>query len=119
MSFVLDMNRFVDRIDAEIELAIKKVALDLTTDIIMDTPVDLGRARSNWFVSFEAPPTQTTDSTDASRAISNAAVVVNRGQIANYIYIQNNLDYIAGLEYGKSQQSPQGMVRKNVARYGG
>lgn len=27
------------------------------------------------------------------------------------IYIQNNLPYIVGLEYGRSTQSPQGMVR--------
>ena len=116
-NFTLDMSKFANKSIGEIEQVVRKTAIDLTTSIIKSTPVDTGRARANWFVSFESAIEDTTDDTNSAKALSNATNTLLKGKIGKYIYIQNNLDYIAGLEYGASKQAAQGMVRINVERF--
>ena len=53
-NFTLDMSKFANKSLGEIEQVVRKTAIDLTTSIIKSTPVDTGRARANWFVSFES-----------------------------------------------------------------
>ena len=116
-NFTLDMSRFANKSEKEIQLYIKKTILDLTTSIIKDTPRDTSRAASNWFVSFENSTDKTTKDTNPTKAIADATTTIATNKIGKYIYIQNNLPYIVGLEYGKSKQAAQGMVRINVERF--
>lgn len=116
-NFTLDMSRFANKSLGEIEQVVRKTAIDLTTSIIKSTPVDTGRARANWFVSFENSTDKTTKDTNPTKAIADATTTIATNKIGKYIYIQNNLDYIAGLEYGKSKQANKGMVRINVERF--
>ena len=116
-NFTLDMSKFANKSLGEIEQVVRKTAIDLTTSIIKSTPVDTGRARANWFVSFEGAIEDTTDDTNSAKALSNATNKLLNGKIGKYIYIQNNLDYAVKLEYGASKQAPQGMVRVNVERF--
>ena len=116
-NFTLDMSKYGEKTIKQIDQFVRKTAIDLTTSIIKSTPVDTGRARANWFVSFEDSIDNTTDDTNSAKALSNATNTLLKGKIGKYIYIQNNLDYIVGLEYGKSKQAAQGMVRINVERF--
>lgn len=59
---------------------------DLDNQVISGTPIDQGRARAGW--SAAAPP-----------------------KIGKIYKMTNNVEYIIPLEYGHSQQAPQGMVR--------
>ena len=116
-NFTLDMSRFANKSIGEIEQVVRKTAIDLTTSIIKSTPVDTGRARANWFVSFEDAIDNTTEDTNSAKALSNATNTLLKGKIGKYIYIQNNLDYIVKLEYGASKQAPAGIVRVNIERF--
>ena len=116
-NFTLDMSKFANKSIGEIEQVVRKTAIDLTTSIIKSTPVDTGRARANWFVSFEDAIENTTEDTSSAKAISNATNKLLNGKIGKYIYIQNNLDYAIKLEYGASKQAPAGIVRVNVERF--
>ena len=116
-NFTFDMSKFANKSLGEIEQVVRKTAIDLTTSIIKSTPVDTGRARANWFVSFEDAIDNTTEDTNSAKALSNATNTLLKGKIGKYIYIQNNLDYAVKLEYGASKQAPQGMVRINVERF--
>ena len=116
-SFTLDMSRFANKSIGEIEQVVRKTAIDLTTSIIKSTPVDTGRARANWFVSFEDAIEDTTDDTNSAKSLSNATNTLLKGKIGKYIYIQNNLPYIVKLEYGASKQAPAGILRVNVERF--
>jgi hypothetical protein len=42
-NFELDIQRFVDKANGNINLVVRKVALDLFTRVIMKSPVDTGR----------------------------------------------------------------------------
>ena len=116
-NFTLDMSKFANKSLGEIEQVVRKTAIDLTTSIIKDTPRDTSRAASNWFVSFENSTDKTTKDTNPTKAIADATTTIATNKIGKYIYIQNNLDYIVGLEYGKSKQANKGMVRINVERF--
>lgn len=95
-----------------------KAVLELFTKIVMDTPVDTGRARGNWQVSIGqgiSEPT-TAEDKDGGSTISKATGTMTGDKSTAAIFIQNNLPYIKKLEYGHwSRKAPNGMLRKNIA----
>lgn len=116
-NFSLDMSKFKDKSQKAIDGAIRKTVLDLTTSIILDTPIDKGTARGAWSVSFETPDNTKIENTNWTANLSDQTNKLASNKIGKYIYIQNNLPYIVKLEYGYSKQSPNGMVRRNIARF--
>ena len=116
-NFTFDMSKYGEKTIKQIDQFVRKTAIDLTTSIIKSTPVDTGRARANWFVSFESAIDNTTEDTNPTKAIADATTTIATNKIGKYIYIQNNLPYIVKLEYGASKQAAQGMVRINVERF--
>lgn len=117
--FSLAFKQLNDLTIKEIEDIIRKSVFDLTNSIIMDTPVDTGRARGNWFVSFDNPINSELDNLDknGTSTISKAQSKIINNPIPQVYWIQNNLPYILRLEYGWSKQSPAGMVRRNILRF--
>lgn len=113
MSFALALKNFGIKTQAKADLRTRKLLLDITTGVILNTPVDTGRARGNWFASVGSPARGTTDRVDptGAQAIAAAQSAIVRGP-GNVWYLTNNLPYIARLEYdGYSSKAPQGMVR--------
>ena len=103
----------------KMETLIKKSVFDLTSAIIANTPVDTGRARANWQVSFNTPKEDKLDTLDKSgnATISKANDKILNNKVPTTYYITNNLPYIMRLEYGWSKQSPAGMVRINLLKF--
>lgn len=119
-TFELDIARFVAKAKGNIDLVVRKVALDLFKRVIMKSPVDTGRFRGNWQVAIESIPAGTLALDDKGGTATIARVTaetlgLKAGQI---IYLVNNLPYAIGLEYGHSKQAPSGMVRLSVLEYG-
>lgn len=119
MSFALDVSKFVEKAKKNPEKVIRQVSIKLFSAIIKASPVDTGRFRMNWMASGRTPADGTTDATDKS---GNAAT----GKVTSFVLnaadwytftLTNNLPYAQRLEYGWSQQAPQGMVRTNVSRF--
>lgn len=117
--FSLSMDKLLDGYTGNVEKIVKKTVFDLTSSIIKDTPVDSGRARANWQVSFNNSVGDISNNLDksGSEAISKASTQINSNKIPYVYWIQNNLPYIQRLEYGWSKQSPTGMVRINILRF--
>jgi len=120
-NFNIDLRKFGVQTQAQVGLAVRKIALDITADVVMMTPVDTGRARANWLPSLQVPNTAITDQTDKSggKAMSEMAAVASSFQIGDTIWLSNNLPYILKLENGHSKQAPQGMVEVTMSRYAG
>lgn len=97
------------------EEAMRKIALRVMQTLVLATPVDTGRARSNWIVSLGSPARATKEPMDKSGA---AAISENATEIATHkdpsvaIYISNNLPYIGRLNEGWSKQAPAGYVEQ-------
>lgn len=120
MSFSQQILAFGPRAAARIDSVRQGVTIKLFGAVIRDTPVDSGRARANWQLTEGAPATGTVETT----APGKQGLTVNEAQqIAKTtgdtsLYLSNNLPYIQGLEEGTSKKAPEGMVRRNVVRFG-
>lgn len=97
----------------------KKSIIDLTSDIISDTPVDTGRLKNNWFPSVGAASEQTAEATaneagDRAESFANSELTLDKT-----FYFTNNLPYAFRIEFEgwSKNKAPQGMVRRNVVRW--
>lgn len=137
--FTLNIQRFVDKANGNLDLVVRKVSLDLFKRVIQKSPVDTGRFKGNWQVAIGSIPAGTLElSTDISHtdkgnerkrgsgarssaagtaSINRATAAVLNLRAGEIIYLVNNLDYARALEYGHSKQAPAGMVRISVAEY--
>ena len=97
----------------------KKSVIDLTSDIISDTPVDTGRLKNNWFPSVGAASEQTTEATANEAEDRSNNLVNNQLALDKTFYFTNNLPYAFCIEFdGWSKvKAPQGMVRRNAIRW--
>lgn len=97
----------------------KKSVIDLTSDIISDTPVDTGRLKNNWFPSVGADSEQTTEATANEAGDRSNNLVNNQLALDKTFYFTNNLPYAFCIEFeGWSKvKAPQGMVRRNAIRW--
>lgn len=77
------------------------------------TPVNTGRARGNWQIGIGKDPTEELERYGDSS--SEELPKLDTCHKDETIYIANNLPYIQALEYGHSQQAPQGMVGVTMA----
>lgn len=119
MSFSLDLSKFIQKTEKKTEQVIKKVFIDLSTDIIKDTPVATGRAKNNWFPDVNKFSSEKTIINDKTGRISTVRITssANSYKLGDTLTFSNNLPYTVDLEYGKSKQAPSGMVRKNIMRW--
>lgn len=119
MSFALDVSKFVEKAKKNPEKVMRQVSIKLFSAIIKASPVDTGRFRMNWMASGSTPASGVTDATDKSGniTIGNATSFVLKAPDWREFTLTNNLPYAQRLEYGWSQQAPQGFVRVNVSRF--
>lgn len=119
MSFALDVSKFVEKAKKNPEKVMRQVSIKLFSAIIKASPVDTGRFRMNWMASGGTPAPGITDATDKSgdKATGNATGFVLKATNWREFTLTNNLPYAQRLEYGWSQQAPQGFVRVNVSRF--
>ena len=104
----------------------RKVALAVDQTVILATPVDTGRARSNWQVGLGGPQRDVLDpyspgsklglgeTANAQAAIQQGAAAVGNRQPGQDIWISNNVDYIGLLNNGSSKQAPAAFVQQAV-----
>ncbi len=110
---------FQNSTNAKLDLAVRKIALELFSRVILRSPVDTGRFRGNWQVQVGNIPNGTLDLNDKSgTAAISAATAKTAGVVAgDVIYLANNLPYSIRLEEGHSQQAPTGMVALSVQEF--
>lgn len=106
----------------------RRVALILDRELVMETPVDTGRARSNWVVSLQAPSTTErapyspgaglgkSERANAAAALDQGMAVIGAAKPGQSIFISNNVRYIGLLNDGHSAQAPSGWVNGAIHR---
>jgi hypothetical protein len=118
--FMLDIQKFMQKADANQREVLQKIAFDMFTRIVMMSPVDTGRFRANWYPQIGSiSVTSNWGAMDPTGTVSLARVKSASEQFGpgKAIYMSNNLPYANRLEYGWSRQAPAGMVRLNVANF--
>lgn len=101
---------------ANADRLVRRCALATDAAVVIATPVDTGRARSNWQVELGQAASGTLDTTDKSGqgAISQGKQVIDTYKSGSSINITNNLPYIERLNNGWSAQAPAGFVERAV-----
>ena len=94
----------------------KEVALVVDQAVVSATPVDTGRAKTNWITELNQPSSRTTDIADPTggSAISQARATIARAGAGSVIHITNNLPYIQRLNDGYSAQASAGFVEQAI-----
>lgn len=120
--------RMGQRVERNADRLARRCALAVDGAVVIATPVDTGRARSNWIVNLDSANTTTREpyspGQDGATGGANARSAIEQGsaEIARYrgghvnaaIHITNNLAYIGRLNNGHSAQAPAGFVEKAV-----
>ena len=97
---------------------VRKVCLDLTRDLVLATPRDIGMAKSNWFLgTTRVSSIESNVSLNGAPSLRRASDFASTLHAGGVFYIVNNLPYIMALEYGSSTQAPAGMARVTVDRF--
>ena len=120
MSFTNDLQVFNKRTLKKAEVVKRRSALDLFSAIVLETPVDKGVLRNNWFATIGAPSTETTTRADkgGNATVGRIRSAIENANLKQDILLTNNLPYAAPIEFdGHSHKAPQGMVRVNTLRW--
>lgn len=125
--FARRMSRLSVQVEDNVEQAVKDCAKAVTRTVVNATPVDTGRARSNWTAELDQAFSRlfpahvpgekgSTGEANAEVAISQANELIDRYDITanREIHIANSLPYIGALNDGHSRQAPAGFVLEAV-----
>ena len=112
-------SQWVTKTEQKMDLAVRKIALELFSRVILKSPVDTGRFRANWQVAIGSVPDGTLSLEDkgGTATISKATATTAGVKAGDVIYLVNNLPYAQRLEDGYSGQAPAGMVGLTVQEF--
>ncbi|MGB1388669.1 MAG: hypothetical protein ACPG61_07255 [Paracoccaceae bacterium] len=118
-TFGSDLAQFEAKTAGKLDLAVRGIALELFSRVILRTPVDTGRARGNWQVQIGSIPNGTLalDDRSGTATVSKAQAAASGMDAGDVIYLTNNLPYARRLEEGYSAQAPAGMVALSVQEF--
>ena len=115
MGWTTPPSQFAVNVRESIEPTQKRVAVDLTRNLVLNTPVDTGRARANWIVTVGKPSNRTLQITDktGSKTVAKAEKI-NIPAEGDLIFISNNLPYIVYLDKGTDKMAPFNIVQRSL-----
>ena len=122
--FAKRLDRIAVRVEGNVERAVKGCAQVVLRSVVEGTPVDTGKARSNWTPELDRAfeglfPARvpgikgSTGDTNSVATIEAGAPVIEAFNIRENreIHITNNAGHIQALNDGHSQQAPADFVR--------
>lgn len=118
-SFSADLKAFAQKTGLTLDQVHRGVAIKLFSAVVMDTPVLDGFLRGSWYVSTESPKITSAARKDSEGSVVNAEIAGIEAKAGTVTYFTNSMPYAYRIEYEgwSSVKAPQGMVRKNVARF--
>lgn len=119
LEFQADLQAFGEAIGVTLEVATKRVTLDIHNKLIEKTPVDTGRARGSWGISLDSPGTyelpEGVYGVERAKAQQQNVNAYTADNPFREIWVYNNLPYIEPLNMGHSTQAPAGFVEITLA----
>lgn len=107
--FAADVRKFVEKASDKADKFVVQFTQELGREVVELSPVDTGFFRSSWVGSIGTPNTTETGGGSDFTAILS-------GKAGDTLFINNNVPYARRLEYGYSNQAPNGMVRITLAK---
>lgn len=113
------INRWVEETEEDVKSILQTIVFRIGRELVTLSPVDTGRFKGNWQLTIGSPATSSLIRYDQSGGITlgdmqRVVRTLTPGQVA---YIQNTVEYGYDLEYGSSNQAPDGVVRITAAKF--
>ena len=127
-SFAKRIQRRGRQVERGVSKVVQAAAITADRELVLNTPVDTGRARSNWIATLGVPTADIIEpyapgqllgrgeGPNAEGALAQARDAISRRKPGQSIYISNNVRYIGRLNDGSSAQAPAGFVQMAVKR---
>lgn len=114
----------IQALEETAEKAVIRLGLNITANLIEDTPVDTGWARANWVPAIGASRSSPASSNPSSAMVQTQAALqaADQAGLLSYklsrgtVFISNNVPYINRLNDGSSTQAPTGFVQAAIRR---
>lgn len=119
-SFTDQINAFLVKAENQADDIVSTAVLDLQHQLSDATPVDTGKAKSNWLVEIDQCSGKTvTDTSNKNLAEAKELLSSTRQsrRRPKYYSLFNNLEYIRVLEYGLYPNPPKKVTGKTVNGY--
>ena len=115
-SLALRLDRLAERGARNAQKAIAGAAIVADQVLVLGTPVDTGRARAAWQVSFGSPNLNIPPESEVDKP-GNNTLAKNRRRILEFrvggeMFLSNAVPYIGFLDQGSSKQAPEGFSRE-------
>lgn len=116
------------KLEANVHEILQQVSRAIHAELVDLTPVDTGRARSNWIVTQNEPANfgilpyhpgfqlGRGETANKTAAIMQGIVATNDVSARTQVWITNNVIYIGELNDGYSRQTPAGFVELGIAK---
>jgi len=120
--FQAKVDEWVKAVPERVRAVFRESTQRVASDAANAVPVDTGFARASVQASLESMPQidQTARGVKGgvySLDTNQLSVVIAQAELKDTIYVGWTASYIQYLEYGHSQQAPQGFVRVNAERW--
>lgn len=117
--FMDTITQWIEETEDRIDETLQTIVLKLGETVVTLSPVDTGRFKGNWQLGID----ETTSASllrmdpDGFTTLADIAQKVNSFTAGQIAYLQNHVLYGYDLEYGSSQQAPDGIVRITAQRF--
>lgn len=119
--FLARMRALGKTVESNSDQVVKRASLAVM-NVVTDTPVDTGLAKSNWVTTLNSPYTGTrkpyfpgksgsTAKLNTDAAMAQATYTLSFYTYPSQVWVSNNLPYISRLNNGYSNQAPAGFVQ--------
>ncbi|WP_279025574.1 HK97 gp10 family phage protein [Gibbsiella quercinecans] len=121
--FNASINNWIKAAGEGVEDVVRLTCEDVLRDLVNGSPVYTGRFKGNWQITFNTMPLYSLNNYDQS---GSDTIAKGMTQISKYakgtgvtsIWFSNLLIYANALEYGHSQQAPNGVMGIVAVRLG-
>ena len=126
------VDHIAHRFEGDLDKTVRAISLELFTLLLIRSPVDTGRFRGNWLVSFDDWPggdgggfgasvrdggDREANARSAQEHAMRQASKFSKGKAGVKVLMVNNVPYSVELELGSSQQAPHGVVRVTAEEF--
>lgn len=116
-TFSSEIDKWIKAVETGLEEIVREFVKSVHADLVRGSPVDTGRFRANWQITYNTIPLYALNEYDkeGNKTIAAGVRVANalplgRGGAVTTIYFSNMLVYANALEYGHSKQAPAGVL---------
>lgn len=118
--FEIDIDKFIKKAGKQADRFLLEFTQDLAESVVMKTPVDTGFLRSSWTARLNEPDQAVTgitgsESQATQHSMNKISLNLSNVKGGDIIYISNNANYAAYVEFGTSQFAGRNFVRSTVS----